>query len=568
MRAPSRLYILNTEGSTIFSLNTEDAVFSSNLIRLSDGRVAFFGRIHDWQTSMVLHAIDVQSQAWGESIDLPANVMNVFSGFDEYLVIVDDGVNLSGIHYETAEPVRIFNWAESMVSPEGLGNVSFLHDGRVLFTTATLTPDSTELITLSRTAQDDIPIRTTLRLATTQISRELMSAVAEFNRTNAFYVIEVNEININWDAPSADFTRLALDIITGNGPDIMVTTGLPFHQWAGQGLFVDLYELIDMDPTLSRDHILDVALSNAETNGRLYRIFPRFSVNTMVGRPDVVGSEPGWTMGELVSILEANPQATSPFGMGFDGRHIFRLMFMNSINNFVNWELGTVYFESDHFLELLEYAYRLHEALEWEGTGYFVINAALTREMLASGEQLVVITDIACFNAMFVMMYVLGEDFIIKGIPSEHGSGQLMDVSLNSLSISSISEHQEGAWEFIRMILSEGWQRRNIVEVGFPTNRVVFNERIGLALSGEGVETATWGGIFMYGTDFLPEDTSPVVNATLALIASTDGIVEGSDPLLDIVFETLDDLFRGQITTEDAARIIQNRAQTFVNEQN
>jgi len=41
----------------------------------------------------------------------------------------------------------------------------------------------------------------------------------------------------------------------------------------------------------------------------------------------------------------------------------------------------------------------------------------------------------------------------------------------------------------------------------------------------------------------------------------------GFDPLLDIVFEGIDDMFAGRATAQDAARIIQSRASVYVAEQ-
>ena len=63
----------------------------------------------------------------------------------------------------------------------------------------------------------------------------------------------------------------------------------------------------------------------------------------------------------------------------------------------------------------------------------------------------------------------------------------------------------------------------------------------------------------------LPEDTSTYVDITLALIESTEGL-RSTDPIMDIIFESIDELFAGVITAQDAARIIQNRAAIFVAE--
>ena len=65
----------------------------------------------------------------------------------------------------------------------------------------------------------------------------------------------------------------------------------------------------------------------------------------------------------------------------------------------------------------------------------------------------------------------------------------------------------------------------------------------------------------------ISEDTSAFIDMTLSLIESAEGLNYGFDPLLDIIFEGLEDLFTGRITVQEAARIIQNRASIYVSEQ-
>lgn len=42
-------------------------------------------------------------------------------------------------------------------------------------------------------------------------------------------------------------TKLNTEILSGNVPDIFVTTDLPIAQYAAKGLLRDLYEFIDAD---------------------------------------------------------------------------------------------------------------------------------------------------------------------------------------------------------------------------------------------------------------------------------------------------------------------------------
>jgi len=565
------IYVLDVDGETQFSLDTGDFIMPNSFIRLSDGRTAFF----DWSGTMAaqsLWAIDVQGKSWGENISLPENVLNVFSGVDEFLVIISDSINLSGIHIDTGDILPIINWADSIGMPAGLGNVTFLQDGRVMFTNTTFEHgfiSGTELITLSRTPRDELPEKITLTLAATfQLPQEIISAIAEFNRTNAFYRIETILFEPGWHTMADDFGRLALDITTGNGPDIIDTIYLPFNQWAARGMFVDLYEFIDADPTFSRNDIIDVVRRNAETNGKLYRALPCFTILTMIGNPGVVGSEPSWTFGELIAVLEANPQATSALGVWRDGMSIFQEIFMNHVDSFVNWETGFVDFDNDNFIEFLEFSVELRRVLNWwsdnrmdNGHIGVTANAPMLQRMISSGEIIVETLPIGNFNSPYLVQRYFGKDFVFKGFPTDSGSGNSLS-AFPRLSISAMSEHKQGAWEFIRMILSEEWQRENTHVSTFPTNRIVYEEE--LAQAREGNEDMLWIGRVWPGD--MREDPAAFVDRTLALIESAEGLPSWYDPLLDIIFEGIDDLFTGRSTPQEAARIIQSRAAIFVAE--
>ena len=571
------IYVLDADGEALFSLDTgDDFIMPNSFIRLSDGRTAFY----DWggAAATALRVINVQRQSWGDNISLPNNVHNIFSGSDEYLAIINDSVNLLGIDIDTGEIFPIINWADSVGVPVGLGNVTFLPDGRVLFTTTNFDygvdgsyTSSTELITLNRTPRDELPEKIVLTLAASWwILPEFTSAIAEFNRTNAFYRIETIALEPNWNTMADDFSRLALDITTGNGPDIIETTELPFNQWAARGIFVDLYELIDADPSFDRSDILDVVRRNAETNGKLYRALSTFTIQTMTGSADVVGSEPGWTFGELIAVLEANPQATSAFGVFADGMYIFQQIFMNHIDNFVNWETGTVDFDNDSFIEFLEFSIELRRVLNWWGDnrrddGLFEVTfgSHILAEMVSSGEIIIETMPIGNFNSPYIIQRYFGEDFVFKGYPTVSGSGNSLS-NYTSIAISAMSEHKEGAWEFLRMILSEQWQRESAKDFTFPTNRIVFEES--LARSREGDEIISWAAAKAF-PEHIQQDLNVFVDRTLALIDSAVGLPPGYDPILDIVYEGIDDIFAGRNTPQDAARIIQSRAAIYVAEQ-
>src|SRR5699024_7684674 len=101
---------------------------------------------------------------------------------------------------------------------------------------------------------------------------------------------------------------------SGKAPDILVVDGLPVEQYAARGLLEDLYTYLDSDGELSRDSLFQSILSALEIDGKLYTAAPSFNLQTLVGRASVVGSEPGWTVRELMDLYASAPAGTSLLG--------------------------------------------------------------------------------------------------------------------------------------------------------------------------------------------------------------------------------------------------------------
>ena len=140
------------------------------------------------------------------------------------------------------------------------------------------------------------------------------------------------------------------------------------------------------------------------------------------------------------------------------------------------------------------------------------------------------------------------------------GSGNSL-ITNTGLAILSTSKHQQGAWEFLRLLLMEEWQKNN-ANTGFPTNKNVFNERLTSAIDRPKWSHIPYGDIVIELRPLTEEQASELIT----VINTATGIISHLDPLQNIIFESLGAFYQGQITAQDAARIIQNRASNFVAE--
>jgi len=163
---------------------------------------------------------------------------------------------------------------------------------------------------------------------------------------------------------------------------------------------------------------------------------------------------------------------------------------------------------------------------------------------------------------------MFGGDFVFKGVPSLSGCGNTFG-SAYGLAISVKSEHVNGAWEFLRLVLSEGWQRRVLNDINYrtdyiPTNRIVLDERL-VASMGESQHPYIFlGDIVTEARSLTQEDTDKI----RALVYSVSSVPpQSDDAFIYIYMEVMSDFFSGTITAQNAAHILQDRVSIYVSEQ-
>jgi len=558
------IYVLDTDGNTQFSLATDEFIYHDSFIRLSDGRVAH----RAWsggRPSSSLRVLDIDSKAWGDTIELSPDASGIFHGNDEYLAFFNNRSQLMAIDKATGETVQILDWVAAGIEPAEIGNVHVLSGDLILLTRARLRSDATgqlssrtDLAAIRKVPYDEVQEKTVITIVS-YVPSVFTDAVMEFNETNHLYRIEIIELDFNWRESRSDFDKLALEMMTGGGPDIIHTLYFPVHQWAARGYFVDLYELINADPRLARSDFMESVLRVSETNGKLYQMFPDFSISTLIGHPDVVGSSPGWTLDEFMAVIDANPQASSPLGRHGGSSLLYSLIY-NDITRFVDWENGNVFFDNDYFIGLLEFAFEL------ESRNYIRLDGNdQVFHLVSSGEQIMEFLSFYNFASYIAYQQLFGGDFIFKGYPTETGSGNSLSTR-SGMAITSTSKNKEGAWEFIRMFLSEEWQierMQGLFSNGIPTNRNVFEQSLAGAMEDGQFGSIGIGDLTVPRKPLIQEDTEKI-RALVDSISLTDTF---TDPLQDIIFENTLEFFGGILTAQDAARIIQSRASIFVAEQ-
>lgn len=264
------------------------------------------------------------------------------------------------------------------------------------------------------------------------------------------------------------------------------------------------------------------------------------------------------------------------------------------MDEYVNWDAGTVHFDTGDFAQLLEFANRFPAEFDWMDETNWVDMDTL----IATGRQIMVWTSLWDFQSFKWQRDWFGGEVVFKGFPADSRSGSSF-VTYFGLAITTRSSHKDGAWEFLREFLTSDWQRNNARWSGFPVNKEVFDEMAAESM----VERDGWGGVVMprpvsrvvvddididtdedsdedaddgFDDDWGWDDgwwsqdvplTQQEVDQINGLINSINHFANTNDELLNIIKENASDFFNGLRSAQDTARIIQSRVSRLISEQ-
>jgi hypothetical protein len=607
-------YIFAPDGKALGTVSVPQGSFMQNLIAMPDGKVAmlygeFGGAAH-------AKPIDPISRTLGDeygTINIgTSTAYNIYGGtVGGFAGSVGDGKSM--LYYDQTalyslapgEPrTELINWVDSDVDPSGIQVLGSIDGDHVLCLsiiggnggmfggfggfggTAAQTID---MISLVKTPSSQVPQKTVLTLAVNNVDYNLRAEILRFNKRDPNYrikIVDYSVYNTATDA-SAGITKLNTEIISGNIPDIILTAALPATNYATKGLLEDLYPYLDADAELGgRDVILPAFRKALETDGKLYQISSGFSILTLSGDSRRIGSDNGWTISEMNKALADNPQAMGLFPPGYslDRNTVLTLLLNFNLPEYVNKITGECNFNTPEFAELLEFIKKnFPDSVDYANITYVDPN-----EGLLNGTGLVQISFLMSLDTFMQADALFQGNAVFKGFPCESRNGASFSSTL-SLAMSSKCKDKQGAWSFMRSILTESYQSEGMYG-SFPSNVNVFEKNAKAAM-----EEQTEAPAFSYGgpdgakdtdgdgvNDVWPKGQIYLTSGTpifyyamsqsqydryMSYINSITHLSESDTTLSDIVSEELGPFYANQKTASDTASVIQNRAAIYINEQ-
>jgi len=201
-------------------------------------------------------------------------------------------------------------------------------------------------------------------------------------------------------------------------------------------------------------------------------------------------------MEELTEKLDAAKQrdpTARAFSYYYSRNEVMSQVFYYNLRAYVNFETGEVSFNSPDFIQLIEFAKTFPETYSWDDQNTKYIDE---RYDMMKGVQLVQLTGISRFEDYMGNEAVFDGKLAFKGFPCETRDGNVFQSQLG-LSMSKQSDNKDGAWKFIRTVLTEEYAANQ--SWSFPANNKIFEERLKAAMTPETAESFYKTNGYYYG---------------------------------------------------------------------
>ena len=569
----NQFYQFDLEGNFVKSVVKEGEANPfedvSSLITLADGRMVAV--IYE-ENGMSLALADLEAGTLGERYTLPGRSYDYSYypgiGYDLYLA---NSYGVYGYNLGDEDKTPIMSFVDSDFSYYSVYQVTGLNEREFLAITSDWDTGDT-LTRFTKVDPEDVKDKKVITLAMTSTDWGIRRLAIQFNKSNEEYRISILDYEALYgtdDDWQAGVTRLNTDIVSGKVPDILLLNySMPVDSYISKGLFADLKPFIEKDEAFAIEDFMPNVIEACSVDGKLYSLVPSYSIDTLVAKTSDVGKERGWTVQDVKDVLASKPEGTQLL-MNVDRDTMLQYCFTLAGSQFIDWESGSCNFNSDGFIQMLEFIATFPEEVNWEAMpdNFWDTYDSMWREgkVIANFAS---IGDLRNFNSLEKGTF--GEEITMIGFPSSDGDGSAIWPNLQ-LALSAKSKNSEGAWEFLRTFLTDDYQKS--LEYGFPLSVKHLDQKVEEAMKKpfymdennnkvEYDETSYVNGVEVVISPITKERADEII----AELYSFTQLYRADDTLLNIVREEAGPFFAGQKNAKEVASIIQSRVQIYVNE--
>lgn len=351
--------------------------------------------------------------------------------------------------------------------------------------------------------------------------------VRRYNRQSEKYRVVI--VTPRENTSRGDYiSTLQLQLIRGEGPDLIDVQGMDVDSLAEKGVFEDLthyYETTDVG------EILEPIRAAGKFMGKDMMVIPSFSLETLLSREEINPED--WTPAYFLKLSREKALFNSPMPQM---EAFWYCMGARPIEHFVDYKKKECYFDSEDFRLVLE------GCNQWEAE--------------ETTEGMLIRAYFNCTN--FYLGYKKRNAFWL-GNPGWNGAENQF-YPTDVFVMNSASENKEGAWDFLAYLLSRDMQ--DSIDWEFPVREDSLEQYFLSSYTEPGTEFNYVGG---YGV-LEQEDFITMRELIEHAVYRDSSLISGSNPMRLILHEEVGMYFAGDATLEETVEKIQNRVSLYLKE--
>ena len=408
----------------------------------------------------------------------------------------------------------------------------------------------------------------------------ISDAIIRFNETNKKYYIQVTDrynindyfsSNVGFDSNDERETiymnadaqlsyELAMDIMNGEGPDILMNT-------SGLGQLNNDNYLVDLSPYLSdldANKYFTNIIEKAETNGKLYQLPITFTIEGIQTDPQYAGeSGIGFTPEEYMNLVYGPLNGKDIIE---SGQVLYFAQLFNGMSD-VFIRDGKVDFSGPEFEALAEYVKDNvpENSKKWSEEEH---PRSEEEDPSPGRNRTAYYCNCPGISGYLVKRARINEGTAILGLPSADGRGPMFGTDI-SVAVSTRAENKEACIEFVKILLSDEVQAELALSDRFVLNRNEFRKVCEQAIDYYNTpEVQRTAFDYSIGTDVWIniEFTTDDIDNLEKIILSCSKIDSPDSAINLILAEEMPAYFLGQKDLDAVIKIAQDRAQKVLDE--
>ncbi|MCI8306867.1 MAG: extracellular solute-binding protein [Lachnospiraceae bacterium] len=494
------------------------------------------------------------------------DISKIYNGYGDASCYVRDVTGLCSYNAAEQKVTYLLDWSKTGIIGSHVSDIIPVEDGKLFCNCYDMTQDENTygIIEELENGKERKVIKCAMLKTENDRGHNLEKKIINYNKSNTDYRVEL----VTYDKSSNPIDAFAKDVISGNIPDVLDISGVDVKSYISQGFFEDLVPYMEKDAEFGKDFYVDGLYDAIAVDGKQYYAVKNFTLETIAAKAsDTEKYKDGWTIHDVIDYYNAKPEGTL-LHMYETKKEIFERFAAPFIDDYIDWDTGTVNFDSDEFRAAAEFCSSFPSSYEiWSDynevskmirEGKILINeVSLQREM-----------DDFCYNrALF------DEDMRFIGFPSADKTKALIIPSSSSLAITASSNEKDAAWDFVKSVITEDEHKKYEFGVGIPAGKEQF-EKMVRRLTITEAYTEEDGTIIkpLSGESSMNEfeySFKPFREEEINLIRDMikNAVVKTDNSAIMLIVESgLNDYFDGRKTLDELVSVLQDRIGKYVNE--